>query len=229
MATKIVHGHTCDDCEDAHLYDVVAEQHYVIAINDGPYKRFDFCSPSERAVMGRILQLYRKGGEELEKTQETPHGAELPAIPEGARATEDTPPAPAAKKRRTGKATKALTAPAQEPLPSDQPAAKPRQYVWCPEPHPSKKGAGTRVPYGDRNSHADMCHDHARLWDIEWGDPDGIIKVHCTAHAECVKRNIGFTTEVGLGAHIRATTLPRIDGGASQTIDEAAREQPGGS
>lgn len=235
MATKVIHGHSCDDCWVDHLHEVDAEEHHVISIDGGPHKRFDFCSPSERAVMGRILRLYYECGDDLEQTQQASRSTELPASQEERQTAEEASPTPVARKRRTGKSAKALSAkgkesggvpaPMQEPLPSDQAAAKPRQYIWCPEPHKSKGGKGMRVAYGDRNSHADMCHEGARMWDIPWEDPDGIIEVYCTSHAECMKSGIGFTGATGLRGHVRTSPLSHID----QPTDEGPSEQPDGS
>lgn len=219
MAVKVTHDHTCDDCEHDRLYDVSAPHQHVLSINGGPFKQLDFCSPSDRVVMSRLIELYEERGREL-----TPEPKEQPA-----------PPAKAKRRKPVAaRKPKAIPAPAQAPEEQKHqeekeddkpPEAKKRLTIWCPEPHKSKGDRGMRVAYEDRNSHADMCHDGAKLWDISWEDPDGIITAYCTSHAECMKAGIGFTSETGLRIHVRTSPLSRID----QPIDEGPSEQPDGS
>lgn len=219
MATKIVHGHTCDDCERAHIYDVVAEQHHVISIDGGPYKRFDFCSPSERLVMGHILQLYQEGGEDLEQAQQASHSDGLQAAPEERQITEEALPVPAARKRPPKKNAKALPSKAANPAAEGAP-----MQVWCTRPH-GQAGAGKFVSYKSRVSHAET-HDGANIWDIIWKDVHGILKTPCTTHQECLDVGLTFLNQQGVYTHISKCPLPRIDSGVSQHKNEAPGEQP---
>jgi hypothetical protein len=211
MAEKVTHSRTCDDCEDDGLPDVEAPRQYAISINGAPFKLLDFCIPSDRAVMSRLVKLYEE------------RGVELPPKP----APEEKP---ARKSVTSQRKPKELTAPAQ----SKEPAAKKpsrekktderiRQHitkdddkrargaVWCPKEHPQKNGAGSYVVYANRPSHAEQCHKGAKVWDIKWEDPDGILTVPCTSHAECLNTGLLFKNKAGLTTHINTCALPRID------------------
>jgi hypothetical protein len=111
--------------------------------------------------------------------------------------------------RRPAAARRSVTA---EPTAASEPVAedRPKPTVRCPLPHPSADGGPLRVTYAHRGNHADMVHS-ARIWDIEWEDPDGILTSPCVAHEPCLEHHLSFTTPKGLTAHINACPLPRID------------------
>lgn len=213
MAQKVIQSHTCDDCEDHEDYDVPAPHQHVLSINGGPFKQLDFCGPSDRAVMRRVIELYEKRGAELPLPPQEPRSIEPQVVPEERQAAEEVPPPPTAKKSPPKKAAVRPSPKQSSPkAPAKKtPAKSPKPKIWCPLPHKSQHGAGMRVAYDDRNSHADMCHHGAKLWDITWEDPDGIITVYCTSHAECMAKGIGFMEERGLRIHVRTSPLQRID------------------
>jgi hypothetical protein len=72
-------------------------------------------------------------------------------------------------------------------------------------------GKWRRIAYSNRNSHAELVHRQARIWEIRWEDPDGILAVPCEAHAECMKTGLSFCSKAGLLQHTRSCPLPRID------------------
>ncbi|MYW05192.1 hypothetical protein GT354_44355, partial [Streptomyces sp. SID3343] len=112
---------------------------------------------------------------------------------------------PAAGKRGTAE-------PAAPPAPAPAAAEnRPKPSVLCPLPHPSADGGPLRVTYAHRGNHADMVHHGARIWEIEWEDPDGILTSPCAAHEPCLEHHLSFTTPKGLTAHVNACPLPRID------------------
>jgi hypothetical protein len=197
----------CDPCELDGDEDVQAVAAHTISIDGGPVREFDLCPRDERLFQA-IMRIYKEGARDVLP----------PPEPE---------PAPV-KKARTKKAAKPKELPAApvataDELPvfeEEQPSERSRLRVWCPLPHRSEGGKGKSIGYADRNSHADMSHDHAKIWDIAWEDPEGIFpkdeitglpRHACRAHKECMEVNLAFTTAIGLVHHIRGCSLPRVD------------------
>lgn len=186
MAVKIVQGHTCDDCAEDDL-DVPALRSYAISIDGRPFKQLDFCGPSDRAVMSRLIQLYEE------------RGAELPPKPEKK---------PVKKAAVTRKEPKELErAPEQKPpVSKEKETKKDPDTVWCPLPH-GKEGAGKAIAYRHRPGHAVDVHG-LEPWEIKWDDPHGILKVPCTAHAECRKTGLAYRNDHGVWLHVQKCRLP---------------------
>ncbi len=193
MAVKVIHGHTCDDCEALDLYEVPAPHQHVISIDGGPFKQLDFCAPSDRAVMDRIVKLYEERGRELEpKPKEEP--------------VKTKPVTPRQKPKELEKA----------PASVEHQAEGPPARVWCPKPHSTEHGAGKFVDYKTRGHHAQKVHNGAEVWDIAWMDPHNILKVPCTSHAKCKETNLAFPNAQGLATHKFKCPLPRIDQGDAE-------------
>lgn len=81
------------------------------------------------------------------------------------------------------------------------------EQVGCSLDHPKQPGAPKPywVQYKGRSSHADMAHDGAKVWEIEWVVPDdGSIELPhpCTVHKECRRTGLAFKSETGLRIHI---------------------------
>lgn len=207
MATKVIDVNTCDDCEADDLHEVLAPHQYVLSINGGPFKRLDFCAPCDRAV-GRLLKLYEEQGEELK----------IAAGPE----PEDKPPTRTVTARRKPQELEqapltAETAPEETAAPVAK-AKKRGQFIICTEPHPSNGGKSLKIEYGNRATHTKACHPGMEIHDIEWGDPDKILRAPCTSHAACMRTGLAFTGGTGAATHVRNSTLPRID--QNETADD---------
>lgn len=218
MATKIVEEHTCDDCEEAHLDDVHAHHHHVLSLDGGPYRQLDFCSPSERAVMERLIHLYHEHGRDLERPQQTPPVTEPPAaLEEERQAIEKAPPAPADDTRPPKKPAKTKAPKAVQP-----PLEAPPMQVWCPLPH-GPDGQGKFVTYKQRGMHAEKVHG-LNVWDVAWKDIHGILEAPCTSHRTCMDNGLMFPNQQGVYTHIAKCPLPRIDTENQPEPGEEARE-----
>lgn len=204
MAIKLVTQAICDGCLHFDIPNVPAVVEYRLSINDGPRRKVQLCQRCD-VVWEPLIEVVAKWG------QDDPAPTEEPK-----RSTKKKP-----------KAVKAAEPKELEAVPTPAPE-KPKQYLMCPLPHPSEGGGPKRVTYNDRQSHAEMLHHGAKIWDIAWEDPDHIITAHCDGHAECMKTGLGFTTKVGVAQHKRGCPLPRIDGGAgpAATTDKSHDERP---
>lgn len=201
MAVKIIHGHTCDDCEEQDLSEVPAPHSHVMSIDGRPFKQLDFCSPSERAVMGRLLQLYEERGRELE-----PEPKEEPA-------KETVTTRRAEPKELEQKKPKEME---QAPSKKASASKSERLQIWCPLEHDAE-GQGKFVSYKTRVPHA--RRHGLEIWQIEWKDVHEILKASCQAHAECVKTNLAFLNQAGVHTHINKVALQRIDTTPEQDTD----------
>lgn len=79
-------------------------------------------------------------------------------------------------------------------------------HIICPLPHRSASGGPLSVRYGNRGTHAKMCHDDAKVWDIDWEDPDGVLTEYCTM-GDCTTANpngLGFKSPRSLEQHLRS-------------------------
>lgn len=199
MATKVIDVSTCDDCEADDLHEVPAPHHHVISINGGPFKRLDLCAPSDRTVMGRLLRLYEE------------HGAELMPEPK----EEPAPKKPVAAPRKSKKSKKPKELEQAPPVKEEEPREK--QRIICMEPHRSNGGLPLEIEYKNRTSHIERCHPEKKIWEIEWHDPDEILKFPCTVHEECrTFPPLAFTTPQGLSSHKHGSPLHRTDGGMDE-------------
>ena len=202
MAKDVRWIQVCDPCNQLDIPNAEAVTTHLVSIDGGPLKEVDVCARDEE-IFQQFLRDFVEGAREVPRPE--------------------TEPAPAVKKRKP-KAVKTVE-PKQLEKPPDENSAppKPRQVIWCPLEHPTEGGAGKAISYADRNSHADQVHDHARLWEIPWGDPENILHFPCDAHAECMKIGLSFATSRGLAQHRGACPLPRIDQeGDPQKADEPA-------
>jgi hypothetical protein len=200
MATKVIDVSTCDDCGADDLHEVPAPHHHVISINGGPFKRLDFCAPSDRAVMGRLLRLYEEQGAELtlELAKEEPPKKALAA--------------PARKQKERKKQEELEQAP-----PAEDEAPVKEERVICMEHHKSNGGMPLEIQYKKRSAHIDKCHPEKKIWEIEWHDPDKILQFPCTVHKECEQfPPLAFTTPQGLSSHKHSSPLHRTDAGADE-------------
>lgn len=176
---------TCDPCEEIGIEGMPAERSVYLAI-DGPPKRYELCTIHLHQLKP-WWELYQSRGvdESLKpKTRRRPE----PEEPVVVRAEPD---------------------PQQLEMPGEAEGDDKTLYVICPLPHKRKNSA--RVQFRFRASHATDVHDGAKVWDIDWQDPAGVLKVPCEAHAECVKANLSFPTNMSRAAHIRSCPLERID------------------
>jgi hypothetical protein len=195
---------TCDPCEEfLGLEGMPAERSITIAIDGGPPKRWEVCGPHLH-MLKPVLEMYERCGvDESLKRKRTPSKRDVPEPEETG-----TFPIPT-------QAPKQLEM-AQTAEPEKQPARdKPSKYkkdVWvvCPLPHPQSKHGPKRVRYSTRATHAEKVHNGLRMWDIEWEDPDSVIVAKCETHAECLKTGLGFTSEVGLTQHIKASPQEKL-------------------
>lgn len=204
MARRLLVQDLCDDCDFDEISDVAAVTEHTLTVDGDRPRRVQLC-PKCAIYWGRLITIYKEKGQDIE-----PPPAEAP-----------DKKAPKGRKPKAVKAAK----PKQLEKPPDENSAppKPRQVIWCPLEHPTEGGAGKAISYADRNSHADQVHDHARLWEIPWGDPENILHFPCDAHAECMKIGLSFATSRGLAQHRGACPLPRIDQeGDPQKADEPA-------
>lgn len=184
MAQDIQVITTCDPCDLHDIRGVTAVASHVLAIDGGPLKQIDVCARDE-ALFQEFLRIYTVSGREMETA-----AASAPARKRKAKAVE------------TSQQKELEEAPVSQPdtKPAAKKPAKEKLFVLCPLPHPSTGGGPMRVEYSNRGTHAPMVHDGAHVWDIEWQDPDGILKAFCTEHAAC--NGIGFTSKAGLSQHI---------------------------
>lgn len=193
----------CDPCDDHKLPGMRAATSHTLSIDGGPMVELDFCVRDE-ASFQEVIRLYKE------------YGRPVPVAP----VPQSTQPK---KKAKAVKKPKELEqAPAEKP-PAEKPAAKEKQYVRCPLPHSSTGGAPKVVAYTDRGTHADMVHDHAKMWDIAWEDPDGVLDYPCDVHTECMKTGLSFATSRGRAQHRYSCPLPHADQeqeGDSQKPDE---------
>lgn len=237
MARALRQIETCDDCTRHGITDVPADYTHVIAIDDGPLKAIDLCARSE-VEFQCIADLYARA-REIQQLP-TPRPAKEPAHLSREDEPKQLAPAPAQEPAPDTVTTsrpkkRAKTAPtaadtrdketASGPPPKkkklDDQEKRAEGAVWCPEPHPTRHGAGMWVTVGGgQGSHARECHGHAKLWDIAWEDRDSILSVPCTAHARCKEIKLAFRTKQGLRQHIIACPLPRIDLDGAQPIQE---------
>jgi hypothetical protein len=95
------------------------------------------------------------------------------------------------------------------PVEAETAAVRKDLFVICPLSH-GQGGEAKRVRYEHRGNHADLVHQ-AKIWDIAWADPDGILTEPCGAHKECLAGGLKFTTARGRSAHVNSCPLPRID------------------
>lgn len=223
MVRKLIVEDYCDGCDHLDLPAPFAAVEHTLTVDGGPLRRVQLC-PRCAIVWEPLILVYKERGQDVETApKETPakRAAKKPRAKavKAAKSKELEPPAPLAQEQ--------TVAEADEQAPAGKPK-KPRQYLMCPLTHKSGDGP-RRVVYGDRNSHADVLHDHARIWEIRWQDPDGILPrddegnpLHaCDAHAECMETGLAFTSAVGLKQHENGCPLPRIDQeGDPQKADE---------
>jgi hypothetical protein len=178
----------CDWCKLLDIGVVEADHERMLAV-DGPPKRFELCSPHDRALK-EVAVLYQKFGIDPEE-----------------------------KPRRNVSAKKAIAAQAAQPEPepdrgeltalAERSDAKPK--IFCPKSHPKEGGRGKFVSYVDRGSHADLVHDGMKIWEIEWEDPHGVMTAACTSHKECEAVGLRFISARGLGQHKRTCPLELVD------------------
>jgi len=173
---------TCDWCDLLGLSDEPAVSSRVFAL-DGAPRKIDLCARCD-VDLDRLRPLYERGREIPDDRPKGAASGRRGAAPGGA--SEVAPP--------EGRAV----------------AQAPRPTVLCPLPHRSTGGEPMRVTYAHRGNHADMVHG-AHIWDIAWGDPDGILTHPCTTHRACLENDLAFTSAKGLTAHINASPLPRVD------------------
>jgi hypothetical protein len=220
MARKEILESVCDPCGLDELGDTPAHAFLVMSINGGPHKHFDLCGRDEKFFMDHVVRLYNESGVEL-PGQQTKAPAKKEPVKELEQAPVQDETLPAPKKKAAPAKTKKKTE--EEPAPEAK-ENKEKLYVWCAEPHKSKKGTGKRVAYGGRTGHAGMCHEGAKVWEVKWEDPDGIITAPCTSHEQCMSVGLGFTSTHGLASHITGCPLPRIDIDERSTTDEGPSE-----
>jgi hypothetical protein len=199
----------CDDCAFNGIPDVPAFTEHIVAIDGGRPRRIQLCTRCDKAWKP-FLTIYEQQGQDVVD----------PAKP-AKRTSKSKPKAVKAAQPKELEAAPAT----KEPAPKKPTEAKKRLLVKCPLPHSSIGGVPKEVAYTDRGTHADMVHDHAKMWDIVWEDPYKILKHACDAHAECIKTGLSFTTERGLAQHRSACQLPRIDQG-QEGGPQKSDEQP---
>jgi hypothetical protein len=131
----------------------------------------------------------------------------------------DLPPPPTNHKKKA----EVTPAPKPEPLPEPEPASEvaeaPKKKtgtaaltIVCPREHSAHGGGPMRVSYTGRTSHADKVHNGAKVWEINWGDPDDILRVSCTHHQECIDGKLKFPSEWAVRTHVqKMTDMKRID------------------
>jgi hypothetical protein len=205
VARRLLTIETCDWCKKLGLEDVEAERSVHLGI-DGPPKRFEFCQL-------HLLQLEPL----LELCQDEKFGVDESLKPKRRgqqKQQQELEPSPWINAREPEQPTQLEVVPAESEK-QEEPTEKPSKYqkdVWvvCPLPHPTQKGGPKRVRYSIRATHAEKAHDGLKLWDIRWEDPDGVFTVKCEAHAECEKTGLGFTSELGLKQHIKASPLEKL-------------------
>ncbi|MFJ1700336.1 hypothetical protein ACIOHC_35695 [Streptomyces sp. NPDC088252] len=110
---------------------------------------------------------------------------------------------------RRGKQLEAVSALAIEQGPT-QVEEEEKVWVTCPLDHQSGKTNPRPVAYKSRSSHAKAAHEIA-VWEIKWGDPDGVLTFPCTSHKECKETGLAFTNVAGWHQHNRLCPLDRID------------------
>jgi hypothetical protein len=191
---------TCDPCEKLlEIEGMPADRSITIAINDGPAKRIEVCT-QHLHMLKPILDMYDQCGldESFKPKRRGTNKKQEDPEPAASLDTEE-PPQP--------RQLEMASAPEPEQDPS-----KHKKDVWvvCPLSHPTENNGPKRVRYSIRNTHADKVHGGLRLWDIAWDDPDGVLKVKCEVHKECLKTGLGFTTGHGLTQHIKASSLERV-------------------
>lgn len=191
---------TCDPCDQDGYPNVMAIASHIISLDGKGEREIDVCVRDE-VLFQRLAHVYEQAGRPVRPPEKAPAKKKAKAV-------------------RTTK-PKELEAPAPEEPPKPPTEPMPKQYLLCPLPH-GQDGAPKRIEYTSRGGHADMVHG-LKLWEIEWEDPDRILKFTCPSHAECVKKGVGFTTKKGVGQHVRSCPLPRID----QGDDEASMKQEG--
>lgn len=183
MARGIIVQSHCDWCDAMGLQGVVATERHTIGIDGDEPKALDFC-PRCEMILEPIIRLLQERGQDLE---------------------------PPKRHKRAQQAKQPEATPLPEPVPELAPPlppedTKPNQKVICP-----LHDDGKLINYSDRNMHAERTHQ-VRVWDVEWGDPEGALTDPCKAHQVCVDNNLAFTTKLGLTHHIRLAPLDRIDG-----------------
>lgn len=197
MAKDIKWIEVCDPCNQHHIPNAEASEKHVIAIDGRPAMEVDVC-PRDEAIFQEFVRLFVDCGREIP-----------PPVQEAA------PPKKKAKAVKAAK-PKELEPPAAEQAPDSKPPKAKLQLV-CPLAHPSEGGGKRRVSYVDRSSHTDQCHNGMKAWEIEWEDPDGILKVFCT-EGSC--KRYGFTSERGFTQHVRSMHNPPADNGKEERDDQ---------
>lgn len=210
MARRLVTLDICDDCTHNKIPNVPAVGQHVLSIDGQPLRRVQLCMRCE-VIWEPFIAVYEQQGQDVEPPPS------------------ETPPKKAAKKRRP-RAVPADKPKELEKAPAEPAPDKRHLLVWCPEPHPTKNGHGTPVSYETRNTHAENVHNGAKVWEIKWGDPEGILKARCESHAECMKTGLSFTSKQGLAQHQRSCQLPRVDQGSSEedTSDSLTNDETEG-
>lgn len=198
MARDLITIATCDPCAEDGLGDVTAVATHVISIDGKPATEIDVCARDSRTIRWFLHVCMEKGRQvehkeaRLAKAVKTRQRKELEQAPQ----EPEPAPEPAAKKK-----AKATT------------GTKDRLRVICTESHPTSGGGPRDISFQDRSSHVDQCHPGMRIWDVVWVYPKDREWFPCTAHAECMKTSppLSFPSLKGVGHHIKACKLPRID------------------
>ncbi|GCD96928.1 hypothetical protein [Embleya hyalina] len=193
----------CDWCDMHGILDVPAITSHSLSL-DGPARRVDLCARCEIALSD-VAALYDRG----QKLPEAHSGVAgfTGGVTEGSATDAGSFPSVSDRDAPGAGSTDVRSAGEGRALGGSS-TGKPE--VVCPLPHRSTRGGPMAIAYAHRTSHADMVHEGAKVWDIRWSDPAGILTHRCVVHEPCVARDVAFTTAKGLTAHINSCRLPRI-------------------
>lgn len=182
MVRRLITQDLCDGCLFLQLPPAEAVTEHIAVIDGGPLRRVMFCAHCAKAPLP-FITIYTEYGQDVEISP--------------------SPPQRAGRSTKKSKAVKASKPKELENTHSTDSEPTAKKQIVCPLPHASAQGGPLRVTYAGRVTHAGT-HDGAKVWDIAWQDPDGILTAFCTEHEMCVKNNVGFTSQRGVNQHIVA-------------------------
>lgn len=192
MARTVIVDDICDTCDHLDLPNVLAAGEHVIDYGGQGPRKYDLCQRCEIAYAPFITVL-KERGVDIEPVK-VPAQQPAPVAPPKTA----VPKKPVEKKKPTPETPKSVE------------MAEDDRIVTCPLPHKSTGGASLEVAVKNINSHASTVH-RLKAHQVAWGDPENILRAKCMSHQECIDNNYGLTSLKGLSAHLRASSLPRID------------------
>jgi hypothetical protein len=190
MVRRLVTQDLCDDCSYHELPEASAVVELQLAINGDKLRRVQLC-PRCAIIWQPLVEVYQKMGQNIDVKP-----VEAPVKRSAAKQVKE----PGAKELASS------AKPAEKTATKKRGPGRPKLQIVCPLPHPTQGGGKQTIAYNDRNSHVDQCHHGYKPYEVEWEDPNRILKVFCT---EPPCKRLGFTSDRGLAQHARMHRSPK--------------------